>query len=338
MTKRSWTLGRWALLASLVLLLTGCLKLDMQLDVQADDTVDGSVVFAVNKDVLALTGGSFADLIGDQAPFPSDMEGVTSEEYEDGEFVGQQYNFEGVPISEFNSNPADPDGLRITHEGDTFVVQGALDLSQDLGGLSGATGATGPFDPEQMMGSAQLRIAISFPGAVTEANGEIDGNTVVWEPKFGERQELQATASAVASGGDNWTLVFILLGVAVVAIIAAIIVLMNRRKKAAEGAAATVAEPTPMGTSGAEATAPVPPASMPPMTAEVPPTTAPPPLTEPVTPPPPPQAEPTMPTPEPPMPEPTMPTSEPTMPEPTVPPSETGAPETEPEEEPPPAP
>ncbi|HEX5950895.1 MAG TPA: hypothetical protein VFZ96_07825, partial [Actinomycetota bacterium] len=65
MTKRSRTLGRWALIASLAVLLTGCLKLDMQLDVQADDTVDGSVVFAVNKDVLSLTGGSFADLIGD---------------------------------------------------------------------------------------------------------------------------------------------------------------------------------------------------------------------------------------------------------------------------------
>lgn len=325
MTKRSWTLGRWALLASLVVLLTGCLKLDMQLDVQADDTVDGSVVFAVNKDILSLTGGSFADLIGDQTPFPSDMEGVTSEEYEDGEFVGQRYNFEGVPISEFNSDPADPDGLRITHEGDTFVVQGALDLSQDLGGLSGVTGATGPFDPEQMMGSAQLRIAISFPGEVTDANGEIDGNTVVWEPRFGERQELQATASAVASGGDNWTLVFILLGIAAVAIIAAIIVLMNRRKKAAEGAAApTVAEPTPMGTPGAETTTQMPAAPMPPPTPS-----------EPVTPPPPPATtEPTMPETQP-----TMPETERTMPEtePTMPPTDTGTVPAEPEEPPPPA-
>lgn len=328
MTKRSWTLGRWALIASLVVLLTGCLKLDMQLDVQADDTVDGSVVFAVNKDVLSLTGGSFADLIGEQTPFPSDMEGVTSEEYEDGEFTGQRYNFEGVPISEFNSDPADPDGLRITHEGDTFVVQGALDLSQDLGGLSGVTGATGPFDPAQMMGSAQLRIAISFPGKVTQANGEIDGNTVVWEPRFGERQELQATASAVASGGDNWTLVFILLGIAAVAIIAAIIVLMNRRKKAAEGAAApTVAEATPMVTPGAETTSPMPPAPMPATGPEVPPTTAPP-TSEPVTPPPPPPTTGT-----------TMPETEPTKPEtePAMPPTDTGTPPAEPEEPPPPS-
>lgn len=320
MTKRSWTLGRWALLGSLVVLLTGCLKLDMQLDVQADDTVDGSVVFAVNKDVLSLTGGSFADLIGEQTPFPSDMEGVTSEEYEDGEFVGQRYNFEGVPISEFNSDPADSDGLRITHEGDTFVVQGTLDLSQDLGGLSGVTGATGPFDPEQMMGSAQLRIAISFPGEVTDANGEIDGNTVVWEPRFGERQELQATASAVASGGDNWTLVFILLGIAAVAIIAAIIVLMNRRKGAEGAAAPTVAEPTPMGTPGAETTAPMPAAPKPATGPEVPPTTAPPTPSEPITPPPPP------------------PTTEPTMPEtePTMPPTAPGTAPAEPEEPPPP--
>lgn len=318
MTKRSWTLGRWAMVAALVVLLTGCLKLDMQLNVQADDTVDGSVVFAVNKDVLALTGGSFSDLIGDQGvPLPSDIEGVTTEDYDDGEFVGQKYTFEGVAISEFNSDPSDPDGLRITHEGNTFVVEGALDLSQGLGGLSGATGATGPFDPQQMMGSAQLRIAITFPGEVTEANGQVDGNTVTWEPKFGERQELQATASAIASGGDNWTLVFILLGVAVVAIIAAIIVLVNRRKKAA--AAPTVGEAPPMEMPGAEATNPMAP-SAPAM-----PETAPPAPAMPETAPTPPEAPPMASEPAPPP----APPSEPTS-------FDTGVVPTEPDEETPP--
>jgi hypothetical protein len=331
MTKRSWAFGRLAMIAALALLLTGCLKLDMQLDVQADDTVNGSVVFAVNKDVLALTGGSFGDLIGDQTPFPSDVEGVTSEEYDDGEFVGQRFTFEGVSITEFSSDPADPDGLSITHEGDTFVVQGALDLSQDLAGLSGVTGATGPFDPEQLMGSAELRIAITFPGEVTEANGDIDGNTVVWEPRFGVRQELQATASAVGGGGDNWTLVFVLLGVAAVAIIAAIVLMLSRRRKAAESPAEGVAESAAMAVPGAaEATAPIPPASAPEAPSEVPPATEAPSAPEATMPQPPVSAEPTPP--------PAPPASEPSVPPAPPPVSEPAAPEppTEPGEESPP--
>ena len=225
--KRIGTVGRVAMVAALALLLTGCLKLDMDLQIQSDDTVNGAIVFAVSKDVLELTGGSAEDLLGGETPFPSDVEGVTTEEYDDGEFAGQQFNFDGVPISQFAADPEDPESLSIVREGDTFVVSGALDLSQ---GLSGATGATGA---EQFLESAEIRIAITFPGEVTESNGEVDGNTVSWAPEFGERVDIQATGSAIASGGDSNTLLYVLIGVGAVLLIAIIIivVVMGRRKK-----------------------------------------------------------------------------------------------------------
>jgi hypothetical protein len=225
--KRIGTVGRVAMVAALALLLTGCLKLDMDLQIQSDDTVNGAIVFAVSKDVLELTGGSAEDLLGGETPFPSDVEGVTTEEYDDGEFAGQQFNFDGVPISQFAADPEDPESLSIVREGDTFVVSGALDLSQ---GLSGATGATGA---EQFLESAEIRIAITFPGDVTESNGEVDGNTVSWAPEFGERVDIQATGSAIASGGDSNTLLYVLIGVGAVLLIAIIIivVVMGRRKK-----------------------------------------------------------------------------------------------------------
>ena len=225
--KRIGTVGRVAMVAALALLLTGCLKLDMDLQIQSDDTVNGAIVFAVSKEVLELTGGSAEDLLGGETPFPSDVEGVTTEEYDDGEFAGQQFNFDGVPISQFAADPEDPESLSIVREGDTFVVSGALDLSQ---GLSGATGATGA---EQFLESAEIRIAITFPGEVTESNGEVDGNTVSWAPEFGERVDIQATGSAIASGGDSNTLLYVLIGVGAVLLIAIIIivVVMGRRKK-----------------------------------------------------------------------------------------------------------
>ena len=63
-TARAW--GRsLATVAALSMALAGCLKLDMALTVSPDDTVDGQLVFAVNKDLLELTGQSIDDLLGD---------------------------------------------------------------------------------------------------------------------------------------------------------------------------------------------------------------------------------------------------------------------------------
>lgn len=256
------TVTRVAMVAALALLLTGCLKLDMDLAIQTDDTVDGSVVFAVNKDVLELTGGSIEDLTGGETPFPSDVEGVTTEDYDDGEFAGQQFSFDGVPIGVFASNTDDPDALSITREGDTFEVSGALDLTQ------GATGATGLGGAEQFFESAEIRIAITFPGEVIESNGTVDGNTVTWEPAFGERIEIQATGSAVEGASSSNTLLWVVIGLAVVAlaVIVVVVVMMNRRKApeaaVAEGAgmAAPMAEAAPPAPA-AEVTPAVPPVS-----------------------------------------------------------------------------
>jgi hypothetical protein len=238
---------------ALALLLTGCLKLDMELTIGSDDSVSGSVVFGVSKDVLELTGGSAEDLLGGETPFPSDQPGVTAEPYDDGEFAGQEFKFDGVPISEF-SDEQDPDSLTIVREGDTFEVSGALDLS------SGVTGATGP-DAEQFFSSAEIRIAITFPGSVVEANGDIDGNTVVWEPRFGERLELQAVGSAIDTGGDSNTTVLLLIGGAIVVVVIVVAAYaMSRRKKGPEATIAEVSpEPEVAAPGSAAAPAPVPP-------------------------------------------------------------------------------
>ena len=66
-------------LTGLTLLLAGCLKLDMDITLSPDDTVDGEVVFAVNKEMLELTGQNIDDMLGDTA-VPDDVEGATSDE------------------------------------------------------------------------------------------------------------------------------------------------------------------------------------------------------------------------------------------------------------------
>jgi hypothetical protein len=271
--------GRIAAFGALALLLSACLKLDMDLEVSADDTVSGTVIFGVQKELLELTGGSIEDVIGTDSPLPEDVEGVTVEDYEDDEFAGQQFTFDAVPLEQFNTGDSEEE-LRIVREGDTFVVSGVLDLS------TGVTGTTG-LDPEQFLQGAELRVRITFPGEVISSNGQIDGNTVTWEPEVGERLELQATASAVGGGdGDSNLTMWLIIGGAVVLVAIVIgVILAQRRKGSASATAGAPPEATMAPPPSAEPTPPPSAAPTPPPSAEPAP---PPPPAGPEAPPPPP--------------------------------------------------
>ena len=226
------TVTRIGAFAVMALLLSGCIKLTMDLQVNSNDTVSGTVQLGIQKELLELSGGSVQDILGSDSPFPSDAPGVTVEEFDDGEFAGQQFNFDSVPLAEFQDT-SDPDALNITRQGDTFVVSGVLDMSAATSGATGAFGATG----QELFDSAQIRITMTFPGDVQQASGTIDGNSVTWEPTFGERLEISATASAVddgdagggGGGGSSMTIILIIVAVVVVGAIIAFFVMKGRK-------------------------------------------------------------------------------------------------------------
>ncbi|WP_250445912.1 hypothetical protein [Actinotalea sp. C106] len=179
-------LGATTVTLLLAAVLTGCVKVDLDLQLQPDDTIDGSLVFAVSSDLAETLGedgatlseGVQEELLGEGAP-----ENATSEPYDDGEYVGSTLAFEGESLSEL----AGDEDLQITRDGDEFVVTGVLDLTD-----TGAEGVPG-LDVEP-----QVRMAVTFPGEVTEHDGELEGTTVVWTPVPGERTELNARGSAIA--------------------------------------------------------------------------------------------------------------------------------------------
>jgi LppM domain len=289
MSRRARTAGRIGAFV-LVFLMTGCIKLNMNLGINSDDTVSGTVEFGVQKELLDLTGQNVEDLLGSDAPFPNDTPGVTVEPFDDGEFAGQQFVFEDVPIEEFNSGgiagatgatggTGAGDTLQIARRGDTFVVSGVLDLSR---GLSGATGPFGGTGGAQFFESADIKIAITFPGEVLQApGGEIDGNTVTYVPEFGERLEINATGSAVdngeaadvVGGSDSFLpLILIIAGVVVVLLIV-FLVLRSRRRGGGE-------TPSGFGEAGAPVAAPPGPTDAPPPPPPMPPAAPPPPSAE----------------------------------------------------------
>jgi hypothetical protein len=232
--------ARVAGLAALTALaLSGCVKLDMDLVVSGDDTVSGAVIFAVDDSFADLPGVDPADLFAGTSPVEQPSVGTVREEpYEADGKVGTRLVFEGVPIEEFSQGEGD-DALRIARRGETYVVSGSLDLTGD-GASEGADGESPPVDLGDIT-DAEVRVAIAFPGPVVSANGAVDGNTVVWEPAFGQVTEIEA----VAERGSQfpWSLVAAGALVAGLAAVGGFLALSMRRGRATSAPSA----PLPVG-------------------------------------------------------------------------------------------
>jgi hypothetical protein len=198
--------------AALLLVLSGCMKVDLEATFSAEDTVDGTMLVAVDKELLETTGGSVDDLLGTEEDLFDEGE-VTSEPYEEGEYVGRTYTFADVPLAEFSGDGED---LEISHADGKFTVDGELDLSsEDLG--ENATGG-------------EVSITFTFPGDVEESNGTINGNSVTWEGEGGDVIELNAVANDSGNGFPVLTLVWLLAGLVLLALVVTITVVLVRRR------------------------------------------------------------------------------------------------------------
>lgn len=218
---------------------------------------------------------------------------TSTEPYDDGEYVGQKITFEGETVDSFSGTT---DGeLSIVREGDEFVVSGTMDLSEAALGTEGAAG------DEMMSGlmeGFEIQISITFPGSVSEHNGELDGNTVTWTPKYGEANEISARGSAIEGGGGSGLPLALLIGIGVAVLVAValivFLVLRSRKSSAAQPATAGYAPAAPAAPAafapdaaqGYAPTAPTAPA--PPAAAPAPPVDGPPAPPQQQTPPPPP--------------------------------------------------
>ncbi|GAA1977690.1 hypothetical protein GCM10009718_12650 [Isoptericola halotolerans] len=224
-----------AVLAAVGLLaLAGCMKVDMDLTLSSDDTVSGSMTVAFS-DQLAETMGMDPQALWDQAgdDIAGDLpDGSSQEAYADGEYTGTTVTFTDMPLEELAGTGTDE--LSVTRDGDEFVVQGTMDMSDDTGQMSGL--------PPGVADSFDVRVAVTFPGEVIETNGTVDGSTVEWRPAMGESTEIFARGEAsggLGSGGFPWWIIGAVLGIAVLALVAVLVVRSNRRTSpTADGTAA----------------------------------------------------------------------------------------------------
>jgi hypothetical protein len=266
-----------ALAVTAALVLTGCFKMDMKVTISENDTVSGDLIFAMDRSILAFTNQSEdefidemvtearADIEGESDGNSSDPVGkffggkpskghIEVKEYRSDKFIGAEYVFSGLPLDEFNEGSDSSDDFSIVHEDGQYVVDATLDLTE--GSLSEQTGVDpsdqlgnddsqfGGGNLAQLFASAEVGFSFTFPGKVTKANGDIDGDTVSWEAKYGEITKMHAEAKDSGSGGgsgDSDTLLWALIGVGVVVLLAAglVVVLLLRGRKRRAALAAT---------------------------------------------------------------------------------------------------
>ncbi len=176
---------RVGLFFGVLLLLSGCLKYDLALVVSDDDTMDGTLIVAVAREFAA-----GQDILGQTGDVTTSIGTVTKEAYEDADYIGSRYIISGVPISEIDSLSTDSSTqFSLTHEGQEYVLDASLNFN------------LATTDAVPSSASFTAMVSFTFPGAVTESNGAIDGNTVVWSALLPDAENsLTARASAVSNG------------------------------------------------------------------------------------------------------------------------------------------
>ena len=206
-------------------LLCGCLTARADLTIRADDTVDGSVVLAVDREQARHAGGARAlveALTRGGSPFDTrpSAGSVERRPYRSGGLVGVEYVLSGVPLADVSGVRSTD--LSIVRDRNRYLVTGAVDLTADRLGV----------EPSRLRG-ADVRLSVTFPVAVVRANGTVDGHTVTWEPPLGAVTRVSAVGEAADQGHRTPVVaVLLVLLVTLMAAFAVLLVLLRRARRA----------------------------------------------------------------------------------------------------------
>ena len=209
--------------AGVLLLLSSCVKTDVDLTVRSDDVVDGSIIMAVDRSFSNgndKTQTALIDALRDRV-FPATRSGASQEPYSDGQYVGTRVVINHMTLLDLDRSTG-ANGLKIVHQGGRFRLSGKVDTSE----LTSAAATSSPQDAQRLRDSYDVMVRITFPGPVVSTNGSVSGNTVTWRPRLGQQLNLSAVAED-GKGGIPW--VWLLAAGAVLAVATAIALGRSRR-------------------------------------------------------------------------------------------------------------
>ncbi|MDR1799910.1 MAG: hypothetical protein LBR19_08560 [Bifidobacteriaceae bacterium] len=197
-----------ALLGVLALSLTGCMKMAANFTINADDSVDGDMVLAMEDASMA----EFAALMGTDVDGMWSMMGYDSmdayldaaasemdeaftgyEAYAQDGYTGRRYLMEGLTLNDIGGG-AQGD-LSITRSGDEYHLDGVLDMGSEMEDAFAEAAALGSSMTE-MLESMSFEFSFTFPGPVLSGSGVISGNTITFPISLTGATTMTAVAQA----------------------------------------------------------------------------------------------------------------------------------------------
>ncbi|CAM3209207.1 LppM family (lipo)protein [Stackebrandtia soli] len=181
----------------LALVLTGCLRMGVTVEISADDTVTGS--YTVTYPEEAMEDGDPTEGFSEGSEDGS----ITLERYEedvDGTpYLGVRYLFDDASFEDFaeliNRNVDEDDAVALTRDGDDINFK--VTIPEGLGDDSGSSP-----ESEELLANGHIGISLVFPGEIVETNGTLgdDPRSVSWDMPLAEATDAYAIASAVPTG------------------------------------------------------------------------------------------------------------------------------------------
>jgi len=222
---------RLAAIATLVVVaLAGCVRVQIDLTLTPDDTVNGTMVLALQEgigELLDTTDAAAAEqLFGDTT---ANFDDAAVSKYAQDGYEGQKVTFEGQSIGDFALVAGD---FTISRDDENYVVNGPVDPN---------VAANGADIPE----SAQMSLSVTFPGPVYEHNGSLEGNTVTWDLTRAPAEIHAVGAAQATSEKPAW--LFPVIGAALLLAVAVVLVFVMRQRSAPtakSGHAATSMSPS----------------------------------------------------------------------------------------------
>ena len=209
------------LLAVLAVALTGCFRVQLTFTLHDDGSGTVGMLMAVDEALLALSGESADELLGEVDDL---LEGATVEEYQEDGFVGQLVT---VPVPDMTrleefiggveAVSGSPEAFEFVREGDGWRFTTTVPSGEELAGDDDDIDLTGALGE-----AAFFRIRVALPGEVTEQNADwAEGGLLVWDIDWTstEPRTLSARSQPGFGGGADIGFVAVLAGVAVLALV-----------------------------------------------------------------------------------------------------------------------
>lgn len=223
------------ILFSLILALTGCMKMNMNMEITEDLKMNVSMEMLMQESILSSLGTSKEEMVSSmKEEMESEIDDAKVEEIEktiDGEtWIGisvtsdELYDLEADKILEKNG-----DIITLT------LPMNELSDEMDMGDIDDMG-----YSIEDLKSSGvEMNLTIKMPGEVTSNVGEVTGDTVtidLLELMNGnnniENIEIEANVSKkVSSGLSNNTMIYIAIAIGVIVVIVIIIFVVKKKKK-----------------------------------------------------------------------------------------------------------